>query len=305
MTASLRGTDPQDEERAAKLYNPVKIEKPLIEELTPSFYKVVSESKEVTKAFSLLTTTLANQKLELTSFKSNWDKYSEIWMNDRDESVEQFLKKKPKLNDFEDVLYKFKLIKSQLSGEKDEVKVGRIRISCSEFKRTLNDEIQQWINIYCSSLYTKYVNETKYLISQIEDMDKKLDRPIKDLDDIRIIMETQKKIRDIDIDMDIKIKLVETAFALIEKYDLPVTSEHKKEVETSFLLWMALQTKAMDVQILLLAVQEHFQKNLKENLSLFQQECDDYCATYHADGPMQVCDLLLMLLMVMLLLLLL
>ena len=44
----------------------------------------------------------------------------------------------------------------------------------------------------------------------------------------------------------------ETTFALIEKYDLPVTSEHKKEVETLFLLWMALQTKAMDVQILLL-----------------------------------------------------
>ena len=207
MQKSARVVD-FDTESAARLYNPVKIERPLIEELSPSFYKAVSESKEVTKAFSQLTTSLANQKLELTSFKSNWDKYSEIWLQDREESVEQFLKEKPRLNDFEDILYKFKLIKSQLSGEKDEVKVGRIIICCRDFKRTLNDEIQQWINIYCNSLYTMYVNETKYLITQIEDMDKKLDRPIKDLDDIRIIMETQKKIRDIDIDMDIKIKKV-------------------------------------------------------------------------------------------------
>ena len=271
-SARVVDTEPEAAERAARLYNPVKIEQPLIEELTPSFYKVVSESKEVTKAFSQLTTSLANQKLELTSFKSNWDKYSEIWLNDREESVEQFLKEKPRLNDFEDVLYKFKLIKSQLSGEKDEEKVGRIVVCSRDFKRTLNDEIQQWINIYCNTLYTMYVNETKYLITQIEDMDKKLDRPIKDLDDIRIIMETQKKIRDIDIDMDIKIKLVENGFSLIEKYDLPVTSEHKKEVETLFVLWMALQTKSMDVQILLLAVQEHFQKNLNQELQLFQAE---------------------------------
>ncbi len=40
------------------------------------------------------------------------------------------------------------------------------------------------------------------------DFDRKLDRQISDLDDIRIIMETQKKIRDQEIDMDMKIDLV-------------------------------------------------------------------------------------------------
>ena len=44
------------------------------------------------------------------------------------------------------------------------------------------------------------------------DFDRKLDRPINDLDDIRIIMETQKKIRDQEIDMDMKIDLVIVVF---------------------------------------------------------------------------------------------
>ena len=284
---SIPGMMTSDEREVAKLYNPIKIEKPLIEELSPSFYKCVAESKEVTKAFSILTTTFANQKVEMTEFKSIWVKYSEIWMHDRVETIEEFMKSNPKLSDFEDTLYKYKLIKAQLAGEKEEIKIGRILVSCKDLIRTLNDEIQQWINMYANALYTKFVNETKFLISQIEDMDKKLDRPIKDLDDIRIIMETQKKIRDIDIDMDIKIKMVENAFVLIEKYNLPVTVEHKQETETLFLLWMALQTKSMDVMILLLAVQEHFQKNLKENLEVFQNECDQYCSNYHSDGPMQ------------------
>ena len=277
----------REDREIEKLYNPVKIEKPLIEELQPSFYKCVSESKEVTKAFSILTSTFTNQKIELSSFKTTWEKYSILWLNERDETIEEFMRNKPKLTDFEDTLIKYKLIRAQLVQEKDEIKIGRILVSCKELKRTLNDEINQWINRFASALYDKYVNETKFLITQIEDMDKKLDRPIKDLDDIRIIMETQKKIREIDIDMDIKIKGVENAFTLIEKFDLPVTTEHKQETETLFLMWMALQTKSMDVMILLLAVQEHFQKNLKENLGVFQDECDQYCSNYHGDGPMQ------------------
>ncbi len=47
-----------------------------------------------------------------------------------------------------------------------------------------------------------------FAYNQVMDFDRKLDRPINDLDDIRIIMETQKKIRDQEIDMDMKIDLV-------------------------------------------------------------------------------------------------
>ena len=102
-----------------------------------------------------------------------------------------------------------------------------------------------------STLYSKYKREMSYLINQIEDMDKKLDRPINDLDDIRIIMETQKKIREIEIDMEFKIKTVEGAFTLIGKYNLPVTTEDKDLVENLFLSWLALQAKSMEVQILI------------------------------------------------------
>ena len=52
------------------------------------------------------------------------------------------------------------------------------------------------------------------------DFDRKLDRQIADLDDIRIIMETQKKIRDQEIDIDMKIDLVEEAFSLLAKYEM-------------------------------------------------------------------------------------
>ena len=137
------------------------------------------------------------------------------------------------------------------------------------------------------AVHVKYKREMDFIIAHITDLDRKLDRPINDLDDIRIIMETQKKIREIEIDLDMKIETVEEAFTLIAKYELQLTKEDTEKVENLQFNWLQLQSKAMDVQILLLTVQEHFQRELISNLDIFQGECDKFVDDYQVNGPMQ------------------
>ncbi len=43
----------------------------------------------------------------------------------------------------------------------------------------------------------------------------------------------------------------------------------------------------MDVQLLLLTVQEHFQKELVANLEIFQVDCEKFVKDYNTCGPMQ------------------
>ena len=86
----------------------------------------------------------------------------------------------------------------------------------------------------------KYKREMDFIIAQITDLDRKLDRPINDLDDIRIIMETQKKIRDSEIDMDMKIDLVEEAFSLLSKYKIQLSKEEVDKVESLEYNWLQL-----------------------------------------------------------------
>ena len=50
--------------------------------------------------------------------------------------------------------------------------------------------------MYGRAMQMKYKREMDFIVAQVADFDRKLDRQIADLDDIRIIMETQKKIRD-------------------------------------------------------------------------------------------------------------
>ena len=84
-------------------------------------------------------------------------------------------------------------------------------------------------------------------------------------------METMKKMRDIEIDTDIKIEDVQLAFVLITQFQYQLTKEDIERVENLESAWIALQNKAMKTQILLLEVQEHFQRELIKNLVLFEE----------------------------------
>lgn len=48
----------------------------------------------------------------------------------------------------------------------------------------------------------------------INEMDRKLERPIRDLDDVRMVMDTLKKIREQEVDMELKIDPIEVYVCL-------------------------------------------------------------------------------------------
>ena len=100
-------------------------------------------------------------------------------------------------------------------------------------------------------------------------------------------METQKKMREIEIDLDMKIDLVENAFSMMAKYELQMTKGDVERVEGLGQQWLQTQSKAMQTYVLLLEVQEDFKKALIENVALFQLDCDQFCKDYLERGPME------------------
>lgn len=55
----------------------------------------------------------------------------------------------------------------------------------------------------------KYKREMDYVFAVISEIDRKLNKPIRDLDDVRMIMDTLKKIREQEVDIDLKIDPIE------------------------------------------------------------------------------------------------
>ena len=277
-----------EEKVPKRLYNPVKQTKTVIDEKPHNFYNAVGENKEVSKAFAQLSSCLSGLKVELSSFNQRWQKYKELWEVDREVFIHDLLKKKPSIYDFENELKKYNLIEAEMETEPNDFQYGQMLINNLTFKSTLKNEIKQWVNGIGNAMHTKYKGEMDMLYAQVNDLDKKLDRSINDLDDIRIIMETQKKLREIEIDIDMKIELVENAFSMMAKYELQMTKDDVERVEGIGKRWLETQVKAMQTYILLLEVQEDFKAELIKNVQLFQLDCEQFVSNYHEKGPMEV-----------------
>ena len=62
---------------------------------------------------------------------------------------------------------------------------------------------------------TKYLNEMEMIFASVEDWVKRLNRPIKDLDDIRLAMGSLKEIREKEISIDMMIGPIEVGHDII------------------------------------------------------------------------------------------
>ena len=71
-----------------------------------------------------------------------------------------------------------------------------------DLKITITAEAKSWRVTYGRHMNTKYLTLMDRIMEHIEDLHKRLSRPIKDLDDVRQAMATLKELRENEIEMD-------------------------------------------------------------------------------------------------------
>lgn len=126
-----------------------------------------------------------------------------------------------------------------------------------------------------------------YVYAVINEMDRKLDRQIRDLDDVRMVMDTLGKIREQEVDMELKIEPIEEAFNVLTRYDVPVDREHYDQVDNLRYTWQKLLARALQTQVKLLDMQPTFESDLHGNLDKFKSDKIEYVKEYRTAGPMQ------------------
>ena len=88
-------------------------------------------------------------------------------------------------------------------------------VSVERLKLALCTEIRSWIHLFGRSANMKYRTQMEEIFSFIDDLNKRLSRPIKDLDDIRLAMYALKEIRENEIKIDMNISPIEVRFPQI------------------------------------------------------------------------------------------
>uniref|UniRef100_A0A8D0GPG5 Dynein axonemal heavy chain 5 n=1 Tax=Sphenodon punctatus TaxID=8508 RepID=A0A8D0GPG5_SPHPU len=251
-----------------------------------NYYKNVSENKEIIKLVSVLSTAINSTKKEVLTSLERFKFYHHIWQGEKEETIEKFISGNPLLSDFESQILHYRDLELEINSEPEYIRLGAIALYTADLKLALTGEIKAWMVELGRRCNKKYRTEMENIFTFVEEIGKKLNRPIKDLDDIRIAMAALKEIREQQISIDFQVGPTEESYAMLNKYEILVAKEEMEKVDTLRYTWEKLLVRANEVQNELVMLQPKFRGELISTVEIFTEDCGQYYSDYDKNGPM-------------------
>ncbi|TNN79750.1 Dynein heavy chain 5, axonemal [Liparis tanakae] len=251
-----------------------------------NYYKSVSDNKEIVKLVSVLSTSISSTKKEVMTALDRFSRYHHIWRMDREDTMRKFIQDSPLLSEFESQIIFYRDLELEINSEPEFIAVGALALFTADLKMSLTAETKNWMvdyGLYCNR---KYRSDMEQIFAFVDEAGKKLNRQIKDLDDIRIAMASLKEIREHQIATDFQVGPIEESYAMLHKYDLSVAKEEADKVDTVRYTWEKLLSRSTEVQNELVALQPNFRGELVSNVETFLEDCQHFYQDYDKDGPM-------------------
>lgn len=94
-----------------------------------SFFKPISEQKEIIKLVSLMTSTISSAKVLVTQSLEHFKQYEELWTIDCNEFMPKFMEEDPSLSDFEAKMKEYTTMDDVINEEEDLLHCGALALS--------------------------------------------------------------------------------------------------------------------------------------------------------------------------------
>uniref|UniRef100_A0A8C7IHK7 Dynein axonemal heavy chain 5 n=1 Tax=Oncorhynchus kisutch TaxID=8019 RepID=A0A8C7IHK7_ONCKI len=253
-----------------------------------NYYKSVSENKEIIKLVSVLSTSINSTKKDVVNALDRFSRYHHIWRKEREDTIQKFSQGSPLLSEFESQILYYKDLELEINAEPEYITVGALALYTADLKMALTAETKSWMVDYGLHCNRKYRTDMENIFTLVDEAAKKLNRPIKDLDDIRIAMASLKEIREQQISIDFHVGPIEESYAMLHKYGLVVAKEEAEKVDTLRYTWEKLLARSTEVQNELVSLQPNFRGELIDNVQTFVEDCGHFYQDYDKDGPMVV-----------------
>ena len=193
-----------------------------------TFYRPVSEHKEIQKLVAALSLAINSTKRVSTSTIKAFSRYNHLWRVDRERRIKEFIEmQNPGVNEFRVEMSDYTQLTEMINAESDMLTAGAVLLNMDQLKLALNTEARAWVVCYGRAMNHKYQTVMEEVFKSIGDWTKRLNRPLGDLDDIRSIMATLKEIREKEIGIDMSLDPIEVRLYLSEGKKLKSLSYYR------------------------------------------------------------------------------
>lgn len=210
----------------------IQVDSPVSQTNYKNFYHLVADNREVAKLVSLLSTSINSTKRLISTALGQFNKYQDLWILEREVKIKEFLEANPHQSEFEQNIIYYVGLEDAIKEEPEILTAGAIAlvtgmlchcisviiIICvftEDFKIALCAETKAWKVAFGRAMNERYCTMMDQILEQIDDINKRLCRPVKDLDDVRVAMAALKEIREHEIQMDMSIGPIEVVTMIV------------------------------------------------------------------------------------------
>ncbi|XP_074645893.1 dynein axonemal heavy chain 5-like [Tubulanus polymorphus] len=269
-----------DQNEDAKLPLPGNVTKPL--------HKIISEHKDVVKTVIQLSSIISTFKPEVSDMLNEFTKFKELWDQAPEETVKEFMESnKQIMSECEAQIKYYQNLEMQVEEMQASYRVGSMTFMTDPLKLALVTEARAWKLAYGRALNSKASSEMDEILEFTDNLMKRLNRPVKDLDDVRAHMAALTEIRDNEIRIDMTITPIEETYAMLNRYNLSFNDGNAERVDTLSYGWKKLMAQVHQVQNHLVQIQPDFKDDLLLGVETFMRSVDDFVEEYQEKGPME------------------
>ncbi|XP_055862272.1 dynein axonemal heavy chain 8-like isoform X3 [Biomphalaria glabrata] len=268
-----------------ELKSQIKVSEPMIL-LQKNCYKLLMENKDVVKYNNMglmFTPFIEEIKKALKIFKN----FEHIWMEDKEEKLQEFLKTNPGLYEFKEEYIRLQKLSKRVDNIVPEIAIGNICLDTETIKLTLQEEIVEWMYAY-GIKFNAIIRQNMEEIAQfISEKHKLLNKPVKDLDDIRLAMSALQAIRENYIHLDEQITPIEECYALMSSFGFVVKQEEIEKAESLRYAYEKLMISCTQVTDHLVEIQGDCKAELTTDVEVLHAEIAHFVSDYYKKGPME------------------
>ncbi|XP_027499865.1 dynein heavy chain 5, axonemal-like isoform X3 [Corapipo altera] len=247
--------------------------------------KQILEHKDVNKVVIQLSTIILSLKTEALDLLNSFSEFSNIWNKDPEEKVKEFMDTKPTMAEFQTQIRYFSQLEMQIRELPNHCALQSVDIATESLKIALIQECRSRQRTFGLTLTKKSATDVDEIYSFIENVSKRLSRPIHDLDDVRGAMEALKEIRENEIKIDMTVGPIEESYSVLHKHNLLFQDGNTERVDGLAYAWKNLNSQAQQVEDLLLKVQPDMKTDLLRGVQKFQIDTAEFYKDYNEKGP--------------------
>ncbi|KAJ0399007.1 hypothetical protein P43SY_008327 [Pythium insidiosum] len=255
-----------------------------------TFFDRITKDIEIVRVVLLLTGSVQGLRNNVTEYLNSFKQYEWLWMEQKDNAYEAFLKTNPELQDFERKLKSFVEIDEEISTLTPVYNIGALSLNTRNIKLQLKHENAQWKLKFSDNLHNQARRKMESLTEYFRATMGKLNRKVVDLDSLRFVMNLLKEVRARESGINMEINPVLDMYEMLEYY-LPDGFMEKEEMDQKSVLrsnWRKLIHHAEQRTDELSRTQAGFKRGLLRDIKEFIVDVKHFREDYLANGPMVI-----------------